>query len=98
VDRDLQQIRGLGLTLKYGLNTHVHADHITGTGQLKQKSGTCLSVISELAGAVADIHLKEFECVEFGSWKLYAVATPGHTEVIRNFVFVDGYDLIRLSF
>uniref|UniRef100_A0A8C1TBT9 ETHE1 persulfide dioxygenase n=1 Tax=Cyprinus carpio TaxID=7962 RepID=A0A8C1TBT9_CYPCA len=41
VDRDLQLINDLGLTLKVALNTHCHADHITGTGLLKKK---CLTV------------------------------------------------------
>ena len=35
VDRDLNLIRELGLKLVYAMNTHVHADHITGTGLIK---------------------------------------------------------------
>jgi glyoxylase-like metal-dependent hydrolase (beta-lactamase superfamily II) len=35
VDRDLQFVKELGLNLIYGINTHCHADHITGTGELK---------------------------------------------------------------
>ena len=35
VDRDLRVVASLGLKLKYALNTHCHADHVTGTGALK---------------------------------------------------------------
>ena len=35
VDRDLKLINELGLKLVYAMNTHVHADHVTGTGLLK---------------------------------------------------------------
>ena len=44
VERDLNLTRDLGLNLKYAINTHMHADHITGTGQLKEllKSGKFL--------------------------------------------------------
>lgn len=35
VDRDLNLVRELGLKLVYAMNTHVHADHVTGTGLIK---------------------------------------------------------------
>ena len=37
VDRDLKAAQDLGLNLVFGVNTHAHADHITGTGLLKQR-------------------------------------------------------------
>jgi sulfur dioxygenase len=39
VDRDLRLLEELGLTLVYILDTHIHADHITGSGILRQKTG-----------------------------------------------------------
>lgn len=36
VERDVQLLQELGLTLRYALDTHVHADHITGTGKLRK--------------------------------------------------------------
>jgi glyoxylase-like metal-dependent hydrolase (beta-lactamase superfamily II) len=72
------------------MNTHLHADHITGTGQLKLKtSSNVKSVISELSGAISDIHLVEFDSVEFGSWQLCAISTPGHTEGCMSFMLDD---------
>jgi len=52
VDRDLQIVSDLGLTLKYAVNTHMHADHITGSGKIKEitKSGgigPCKSIIAK---------------------------------------------------
>jgi sulfur dioxygenase len=38
VDRDLNLIKELGLKLVYAMNTHVHADHVTGTGLIKVSS------------------------------------------------------------
>merc|ERR1712013_844048 len=45
-ERDASLVKKLGLKLKYVMNTHVHADHITGTGRLKKLSPGALSVIS----------------------------------------------------
>lgn len=38
VDRDLSLVKELGLKVIYAMNTHVHADHITGTGLIKVRS------------------------------------------------------------
>ena len=45
-DRDAKLIRDLGLTLKYAVNTHVHADHITGSGKLKQVNESYIFALS----------------------------------------------------
>ena len=47
------------------VNTHVHADHVTGTGILKNLTG-CKSVISKLSGAKADVFVHEGDTVDFG--------------------------------
>lgn len=80
VERDLQLIQELGLTLHYCLETHIHADHITGTGKLRQLTG-CLGIVPENAPAsCADKQIKDGEILELGSIVIQAIATPGHTD------------------
>lgn len=64
----------------------MHADHITGTGYLKQLLPGTLSVISEASGAKADRHLSDNEKVQFGRHEIEAVATPGHTNGCMSFI------------
>ena len=42
VDRDLAIVAELGLTLKYTIETHVHADHVTGAGQIRARCGAAI--------------------------------------------------------
>ncbi|XP_050070599.1 persulfide dioxygenase ETHE1, mitochondrial isoform X1 [Anopheles maculipalpis] len=84
--RDAQLIKELGFTLKYALNTHMHADHITGTGYLKQLVPGTVSVISQSSGAKADKKLVDNETVQFGRHVLRAMSTPGHTNGCMTFV------------
>lgn len=79
-ERDQKAVQELGLNLKYALNTHMHADHITGTGLLKKLIPTCKSVIAESSGAMGDILLKDKDTVKFGNFELEVRSTPGHTE------------------
>lgn len=76
--RDFQLVTDLKLKLKYAINTHMHADHITGTGELKSLS-KCKSIISAASGALADIFITEEDTVDFGRYKMRVLATPGHT-------------------
>jgi hypothetical protein len=41
----------------------------------------CQSVLSNISSAQADIHLPDYDCIQFGSWRLYSLFTPGHTGV-----------------
>jgi sulfur dioxygenase len=80
VERDVQLLQELGLTLRYALDTHVHADHITGTGKLRELTG-CLGVVP--AGAqvtCADRLLQDGEVLQVGAIPIQAIATPGHTD------------------
>lgn len=84
--RDKTLIDELGLRLKYALNTHMHADHITGTGQLKALLPGCRSMISRSSGAKADVLLEPYDRIQFGKYILLVVPTPGHTEGCITFV------------
>lgn len=81
VARDIAAVEARGLRLKYMLNTHCHADHVTGSGQLKRlraEWGT-QSVISTASGAVADVRVEDGDTLQFGGQTLRVLATPGHT-------------------
>lgn len=84
--RDAKLVQELGFNLTYALNTHMHADHITGTGYLKQLLPGTISVISEASGAKADKYLKDNEVVKFGRFELKAMSTPGHTNGCMTYV------------
>jgi sulfur dioxygenase len=77
--RDAKLVTELGLKLKFVMNTHCHADHITGSGYLKKLLPGTLSVIGGKSGANADRFLVNDEPVEFGRHKVIAYETPGHT-------------------
>lgn len=80
VERDLQILREMGLTLHYCLETHVHADHITGAGQLRQFTA-CMNIFPENADVLgADRYINDGEILQLGSVKIQAIATPGHTD------------------
>lgn len=80
VERDLQLLAELGLSLRYCLETHIHADHITGTAKLRQKTG-CLGIVPEKAQAsCADRYIKDGEILQLASLTIKAIATPGHTD------------------
>ncbi|CAL8461560.1 g1091 [Coccomyxa elongata] len=79
VERDLQIVEELGLTLRYALNTHCHADHVTGSGEIKKRCPLTKSAISEASGCKADILLHDGDEVHFGGNILHVLATPGHT-------------------
>lgn len=78
-DRDLNVIKELGLKLVYAMNTHVHADHVTGTGLIKTKVPGVKSIISKTSGSKADLHVEHGDKVSFGDLFLEVRATPGHT-------------------
>jgi sulfur dioxygenase len=91
VERDLQVATDLGLNLVYAVNTHAHADHITGTHRLKQRipGGQFRSVIAADSGAAADVHLAAGDRIVFGRRFLEARATPGHTDGCLSYVADD---------
>ncbi|KAI8557994.1 hypothetical protein RHMOL_Rhmol04G0054400 [Rhododendron molle] len=95
VDRDLSLIKDLGLKLIYAINTHVHADHVTGTGLIKTKSPGVKSIISKASNAKADRFVEAGDKIWFGDLFLEVRATPGHTLGCVTYVTGDGPDQAR---
>ena len=86
LDRDLSLIKELGVELLYVLETHVHADHVTSAGQIRQKTGAKI-VYSEAAEVKAiDVAIKDAETLQFGAYTMTALATPGHTNGCVSYV------------
>ncbi|KAM3331552.1 hypothetical protein ACQJBY_027489 [Aegilops geniculata] len=82
----------LGLKLIYAMNTHVHADHVTGTGLIKTKLPGAKSVISKASGAKADQSVEHGDKIYFGKLFLEVRATPGHTAGCVTYVTGDSPD------
>lgn len=79
--RDADLIKELGLDLRFGLNTHVHADHITGTDALSKIFPKMKAGLSDAAGdAKADLFFKHGEKIAVGNLVVEVRHTPGHTD------------------
>jgi len=100
LERDLRLLDELGCKLLYSLDTHVHADHITASGSLRNQTG-CQTALSHHAGVgCADIALKEGDSLSLGNSEIRVMETPGHTPtclcfVAGNHVFTGDSLLIR---
>lgn len=80
VERDYGLINELGLTLEACLETHVHADHITGTGKLRTLTG-CEGIVPENAQVgCASRTMGHGATLQVGSIEIRAIATLGHTD------------------
>jgi sulfur dioxygenase len=89
VRRDAALIEELGLKLKLTLETHVHADHVTGAWLLRQKLGSRIAVSAASGAEGGDLYLRAGEKVQFGARHLEARATPGHTGGCTTYVLDD---------
>lgn len=90
VERDLTLLKELDLKLAWALDTHVHADHVTALGTLRERTG-CRTGISARAGTAgcSDALLREGDRVSFGRYALEVLETPGHTDGCVTYVTAD---------
>lgn len=86
VSRDLNLLKELGLKLKYVMDTHVHADHITGADALREATGAQGVVGSGTEVTCADIRMKSGDRVPLGPFGIKALSTPGHTSGCMSYV------------
>jgi len=89
VRRDAALIHELGLRLLWTLETHVHADHVTGAWMFKKRSGSSIALAETGGAAGADRLLNHGDTVEFGKRFVEVRATPGHTSGCLTFVLDD---------
>jgi len=79
----------LNLTLFYTLETHVHADHITGSGLLKERLGSH-SIVHQAAGTLCpDLLVSDGVRLQMGSIEWRVLHTPGHTQSCVSYLFHD---------
>ena len=88
VERDLATLKELGLTLVFAVETHIHADHITGASMIKDRTGAQIVYGGGAEGVVtgADLFLHDGQKLHFGNTALNALATPGHTDSCTSYV------------
>ncbi|MCU7846750.1 MAG: MBL fold metallo-hydrolase [Candidatus Thiodiazotropha sp. (ex Lucinoma kastoroae)] len=79
VERDLKLIYELGLVLKYSLETHIHADHLTGSGLIRESLDCSIGVHLNAASECSDLKLLDGDILTLGEAKLGVIYTPGHT-------------------
>lgn len=89
VRRDSALLDELGLRLCYTLETHVHADHVTGAWALKQRLGSRIALSARSGASGADVYLEHGNTVVFGKRSLQVRATPGHTNGCLTYVLDD---------
>jgi len=87
--RDAALIGELELKLLHTLETHVHADHITGAWLAKQRFGSEVVISKDSGAECADRYLVHGDRVDFGKRYVRARATPGHTNGCMTFVLDD---------
>ncbi len=89
VERDLALLRELGVNLKYVLDTHVHADHVTASGELRRRTGAKIGVSSAYDLACVDLHLNHGQELNIGNLRIQVLHTPGHTSGCLSYVIGD---------
>ncbi|HEY8270226.1 MAG TPA: MBL fold metallo-hydrolase [Pseudobdellovibrionaceae bacterium] len=87
VDRDLKLINELDLRLMYILDTHIHADHITGAGEIRNHTKAKTAVSHKAEVSCVDIPLEDGQELLLGDKKIKVIATPGHTNTCITFAF-----------
>ena len=95
VERDIQLLDELGLTLACTVETHIHADHVTGASRLREATGCQTAVPAKSGAEHVDVPVREGEPIAVGSLQLQPVHTPGHTDDHHCYL-LDSGDIARL--
>ena len=100
VDNYIKLLEELDLKLVKVIDTHIHADHVTGASKLKQVTN-CATVMGEhtLAETV-EIKVKDNEIIDIDNLKIKSIYTPGHTSdsysfLLNNYLFTGDTLLIN---
>lgn len=98
IERDLKLVSDLGLRLVSVFDTHVHADHVTGAGKLRERTAAKTHVSAKGGAPCADIEMQDGHVTKVGGITITARSTPGHTNGCMSFVIsADGEPLRVLT-
>ena len=92
VDNYIQLLNELDLKLVKVIDTHIHADHVTGASKLKDKT-KCITIMGDHTPADSvEIKVKDGELIKLDQLELRAIYTPGHTSdsfsfLMNNYLF-----------
>lgn len=87
--REMALVEELGLKVVATLDTHVHADHVTGAWLIRRKLGSKIALSGKSGARGADVYLSHGDRIRFGNRHLEARATPGHTSGCMTYVLDD---------
>lgn len=97
VERDLALLQQLGLKLDFTIDTHVHADHLTGARRLRELSGSRIVYPAMVEAVCVDIGLREGEAFRIGNLALQPLFTPGHTDHHHAYLIDNGTQKMLFS-
>ncbi len=97
VERDLEVIHSLGLKPTYTLETHIHADHLTGAKKMKALASTQIVVPKMDQLSCADKGVEEGKVFQVGNLELHPLYTPGHTSTHHAYLIKNGAQTLLFS-
>ncbi len=89
LERDLAALKEYGLKLRWTVETHAHADHITSAGQLAEHAGAKTAAPEGCGITTAAVQLRHEDTLKFGGEQIRALHTPGHTAGSMCFLWRD---------
>ena len=89
-ERDMEAVAALGLNLAFTLDTHIHADHITGACRLRSLTGCEVAYPADDNLSCADVEVSEEAPLSVGDLTIRALFTPGHTDKHHSYVIEQG--------
>jgi glyoxylase-like metal-dependent hydrolase (beta-lactamase superfamily II) len=88
-DKYIKVLKNLNLKLVKVVDTHLHADHISGLNELSKRTG-CSKIMGEQSKSeVLDIRIKDNEKIKIEDIELTSIYTPGHTDCSYSFLMND---------
>ena len=97
VERDLAVLQQLGLKLDFSIDTHVHADHLTGAKRLREQTGSQIVYPAMIVAACVDIGVREGQPFMVGNIAVQPLFTPGHTDHHHAYLIDNGTQQMLFS-